>query len=244
MTNILRNRPEALKEFRDRLNYPFKSLENLDRAFYHRSYLNELADKTVGSNERLEFLGDAVLELVISDLLYRTYPEEAEGELTKRRSQLVCEASLSYLAELYRMGDLLLLGKGEEGGGGRRKPSILSDCFEAVMGAVYLDGGYDWIYNLFRDNLDRFIRGEESKDRIFIDYKTRVQEILHKKGVSFEYRLLDEQGPSHDKRFTIALYVDGKPLAEGTDRSKKLAEQQAARRAYEESLRDAGEQES
>ncbi len=231
---------EGLEKLQDRLEYHFNNLEYLERAMIHRSYLNESNDKTLESNERLEFLGDAVLELVVSDVLFRKFPKLPEGVLTKKRSQAVCEPSFYYLAETIKLGDILILGRGEESSGGRNKPSILSDAFEALCGAIYLDGGYNFIYDFFNQNIDNVLEKEKDEERIFIDYKTRMQEYCHKKGLKFSYKLLKEEGPCHDKHYTMMLEIDGRRISTGEGKSKKQAEQMAAKNAYEE-LGEAGE---
>lgn len=230
---IDKRRRAKLEAFEHELGYRFNRPELLDRAFIHRSYLNECADKTLVSNERLEFLGDAVLELVVSDFLYRRYPDEPEGDLTRRRTQIVCEASFAYIAERLGVGLLLLLGKGEDSTGGRRKASLLSDCFEAICGAIYLDGGYEWLYEYFQKNIESFILAEADQKRIFIDYKTKLQECLFREERAFTYEVLEESGPSHDKRFTVGLLIDGVVAATAQARSKKMAEQLAAKNALE-----------
>lgn len=228
-----RNRPDLYQEFQDSLNYEFRDLSLLEEALIHRSYLNESADKNLVSNERLEFLGDAVLEVVVSDLLFERYPEKSEGWLTKRRSQIVCEPSFSYIASIFGIGKLILMGKGEEATGGRQKASILSDAFEAVIGAIYKDGGIEWIRSFFAESLDEILQQEVGSQRLFIDYKTQVQELLHSQAKDFEYQLLREEGPSHEKIFTVGLYVEGKKICEAQAGSKKMAEQKSAELAYE-----------
>ena len=227
-------RESALQKFEEEVGYQFQDRSLLNLAFTHTSYANETHLDKSAHNERLEFLGDAVLELIFSDLLYRRFEKEPEGDLTRRRAQLVCEASFSYIAEKLGMGALLLLGKGEEAGGGRKKPSILSDCFEAFCGAVYLDGGYDWLYGRLKDSLDHLIAEETRRERIFVDHKTLLQEWMNHRNLSFSYQLVREEGPDHEKRFTMALYVRDKKICEAVGGNKKKAEQAAAKIAYEE----------
>lgn len=227
-------RTRALQRFQEEVGYRFREESLLNLAFTHTSYANEAHAAKSAHNERLEFLGDAVLELIFSDLLYRRFQNEPEGDLTRRRAQLVCEASFSYIAEKLGMGALLLLGKGEEAGGGREKPSILSDCFEAFCGAVYLDGGYDWLYARFKDSLEHLIAEETRRKRIFVDHKTLLQEWMNHRNLSFSYQLVREEGPDHEKRFTMALYVQGKKVCEAEGANKKKAEQAAAKIAYEQ----------
>lgn len=230
MGNIIKNRRDHLLEFCERLNYRFNDVSLFEQALIHRSFLNEAGDKNLVSNERMEFLGDAVLELVVSDILYRKFPSASEGDLTRRRSQMVCELSFAHIASHYNIGQLILMGKGEERTGGRKKASILSDTFEAITGAIYLDGGYQWIYDYFQENFHRIMLDEENSDQAFVDYKTRVQEHFHTTGQKFEYRLEKEEGPAHEKTFTMALYVDGEKQAEASEKNKKLAEQAAAKK--------------
>lgn len=233
MRESCRKRQERIQELQESLNYEFRDLSLLEEALIHRSYLNESPDKTLASNERLEFLGDAVLELVVSDLLFERYPEKPEGWLTKRRSQIVCEPSFYYIATIFGIGNLIMMGKGEEATGGREKPSILSDGFEAVIGAIFRDGGIDWIRSFFDENLNRILEQEVGSHRLFIDYKSKVQEILHSQAKKFKYELLHEEGPSHEKVFTVGLFVEGRKVCEAKAGSKKMAEQKAAQMAYD-----------
>ena len=225
---------ESLAELEQRLGYSFHARAYLEKAFVHTSYINECPDKTLESNERLEFLGDAVLELIVSDLLLRLFPGASEGTLTRRRSQIVCEASFSYIGEQFGIGERLLLGKGEEASGGRAKPSIVADCWEAICGAIYLDGGYDFLYTFFEQNLERIVEQERERKRIFIDYKSKLQEWLHRQSRSFSYEVVAEEGAPHDKRFTVALRVDRKVICTQTATNKKKAEQRAAQFAWEQ----------
>ncbi len=238
MANLLDNRKEELEAFQDRLGYHFHDVRLLERAFYHRSVLNEMAEKGAESNERLEFLGDAVLELVVSEIIYRTRPKDPEGLLTKTRIQLVCESSFAFLAERFDLGRFLLLGHGEEQSGGRKKASLLSDCFEALCGAIYLDGGGSFLYSYFSENLSEIIQGEFGKERLFIDYKSRLQEALQAKNVEFSYKLVKQSGPSHQREFTVQLWIGGKKATQATASRKKQAEQEAARIAWQQGLQE------
>jgi ribonuclease-3 len=199
-------------------------------ALTHRSYAFERG--TDVTNERLEFLGDAVLGVVVTDMAYRAYPDLPEGSLAKLRAAIVNMTALADVARDLRLGDLVLLGKGEELSGGRDKPSILADALEAVFGAVYLDRGLDvaseLIDRLFRPRMEAYVRGEGDRD-----YKTILQEVSSQELRSMpEYRL-EERGPDHQKEFTATVFLGGEPLGTGTGRSKKEAEQRAAREAYE-----------
>ena len=199
-------------------------------ALTHRSYAFERGSDV--TNERLEFLGDSVLGVVVTDMAYRAYPELPEGSLAKLRAAIVNMTALADVARELGLGELVLLGKGEELSGGRNKPSILADALEAVFGAVYLDLGLDaasqLIERLFRPRMEAYVRGEGDRD-----YKTILQEVSSQELRSMpEYRLA-ERGPDHQKEFTATVFLAGEPLGTGTGRSKKEAEQQAAREAYE-----------
>lgn len=227
-----KERKEALRHLQDQLGYDFRSEKLLELAFTHSSYLNEQSHLRQ-SNERLEFLGDAVLELVISDLLYKKFPKESEGELSKRRIQVVCEASFHYLAEQFSIAPLLLMGRGEEKTRGREKPSVLADAFEALCGAIYLDGGMDWLYSYFSEHLQVLMQRESTAKRIFIDYKSALQQYMDREHRPFEYRLLEAEGPAHDRTFVVAFILEDRLLAKGVGKSKKEAEREAARKALE-----------
>lgn len=212
------------------LGVTFRDADLRQAALTHRSFAFERG-LTI-TNERLEFLGDAVLGLVVTDMAYRAYPDMPEGQLAKLRAAVVNMVALADVARSLDLGRVLLLGKGEEQSGGRDKASILADALEAVFGAVYLDHGLDvargLIERLFRPRLEAYVRGEGERD-----YKTILQELASQELRSMpEYRL-DEQGPDHEKEFTATVFLAGEPLGTGTGRSKKEAEQQAAREAFE-----------
>ncbi len=216
------------------LGYAFQDPRLLRTALTHSSYSREKGDG-LQSNERLEFLGDAFFDAVIGEELYRLFPEKEEGWLSRIRATIVCEKSLAQAARQLKLGEYLLLGRGEEKTGGRQRESILADAMEAMMGAVYLDGGFEavqgTVLRLFRSVIDDTKRG------IFIvhDYKTHLQERLQARGItSIRYDMLGEEGPDHRKTFTIGLYVEDRLVSRGTGRTKKQAEQMAARRALEE----------
>jgi ribonuclease-3 len=220
----------------DRIGWTFADVELLERSLAHRSWCSEHADD-VPSNERLEFLGDAVLGLVVTDHIFRTYPDLPEGELAKVRATVVSAAALAEVAVELDLGDALLLGKGEDASGGREKPSILADATEAVIGAVYLDGGWpaasDLVLGLLGDRIAEAAAGPGGQD-----YKTRLQELAARELESMPtYAVLDD-GPDHAKRFYATVTVAGRELGAGEGRSKKQAEQAAARVAWE-SLRAA-----
>lgn len=216
---------ETIEELEGKIGYTFRDRSLLVLALTHTSFANEAHSGHLGSNERLEFLGDAVLELVSSDFFYREKPKLSEGELTKLRASFVCEPALAYCAEQIPLQPYLLLGRGEEMTGGRLRPSIVSDAMEAVIGAIYLDGGL----TPARAYIDRFILNDIEGKRYFYDAKTILQEEIQKdKDAVLSYELRGEEGPEHLKRFTVAALRDGVPLAEGEGSSKKEAEQRAA----------------
>ena len=216
---------ETIEELEGKIGYTFRDRSLLVLALTHTSFANEAHSGHLGSNERLEFLGDAVLELVSSDFFYREKPKLSEGELTKLRASFICEPALAYCAEQIPLPPYLLLGRGEEMTGGRLRPSIVSDAMEAVIGAIYLDGGL----TPARAYIDRFILNDIEGKRYFYDAKTILQEEIQKdKDAVLSYELRGEEGPEHLKRFTVAALRDGVPLAEGEGSSKKEAEQRAA----------------
>ena len=214
-----------LDRLQDIIGYRFSDTGLLAHALTHSSYANERHQGHEGSNERLEFLGDAVLELVSSDFFFRRYPDLPEGSLTKLRASFVCEPALAYCAEQIPLGEYLMLGRGEDQTGGRFRPSVVSDAVEAVIGAIYLDGGYSEA----RGFICRFILNDIEGKHYFYDAKTILQEEVQKEGdVALTYELVSENGPDHLKTFDCAVLLDGQELARGTGRSKKQAEQQAA----------------
>ncbi len=217
----------SFKSLEDKIGYHFNDNSLLKQALTHRSYCNEIGEGRKASNERLEFLGDAVLELCSSEKLYRQFPDQREGELSKARAFLVCEQALSEKAEKISLGEHLLLGKGEEKTGGRHKPSVTSDALEALIGAVYLDGGM----KAARALIDAYVLNDDSGS-FHSDYKTQLQEYVQQNGNrDISYRLMHESGPDHDKRFEMVVEIDGTISGKGTGRSKKAAEQMAAKAA-------------
>ena len=214
----------------EKLGYTFQNRQLLDNALTHSSWANESKNK-LPSNERLEFLGDSILGMVVADHLYRNHPDLPEGDLTRVRAALVCEESLVEVARELDLGEHLRLGKGEEAGGGRNRPSIRADAVEALLAAVYLDGGI----GSARKIIQRFILSREvaglTKPR---DHKTALQELVQREsGQVLAYRLTGEEGPDHDKRFFVEVTLNGGPIGAGTGRSKKEAEQMAAQAAIE-----------
>ena len=223
----------TLENLQENLGYRFRDESLLRGALYHSSYANEHRNENIVSNERLEFLGDAVLGFVSAEFLYSRFPHAPEGELTRIRAALVREESLFEVAQALQLGECLMLGKGEESGGGRQRPSILADCTEAVFAAVYLDGGMDCA----RDLIHRVLlsKGDitvaESRRR---DYKTELQELVQRKPHQvLRYELVGQSGPDHAKVFTVAVLLNGDPVGEGSGHSKKEAEQSAAKAALQ-----------
>jgi ribonuclease-3 len=200
----------------------------LRQAFTHSSYVNENRPKKLGNNERLEFLGDAVLELTVSEYLYKLYPDWTEGELTRRRAALVCEPSLFKLAESLRFGSYILLGRGEDQSGGRYRPALLADVFEAFIGALFLDQGIDAVRSFLLRTM--FAVLEEVGRSGVEDYKTVLQEFTQRAAFGVVvYRILEERGPAHERVFESEVWIRDVRYGSGQGRSKKEAEQQAAR---------------
>lgn len=219
---------EKLEKLQEVIGYRFKDPGLLTHALTHSSYANEKHWDKTRCNERLEFLGDAVLEVISSDFLFHTYESMPEGEMTKLRASLVCEPTLAYCAEVIPLGDYLLLGKGEDLTGGRKRPSVVSDAMEAVIGAIYLDGG---LANA-KEFIHRFILNDIEHKQLFYDSKTILQEIVQENGTQpVEYILTKEEGPDHNKNFTVEARVNGKVMGQGSGHTKKAAEQAAAYQA-------------
>ena len=218
---------EALEE---KLGYHFTDRSLLENALTHSSYANEHKADGRTSNERLEFLGDSVLGMVTADYLYRAHPNLPEGDLTRTRAALVCEESLVEVAQRLDLGAYLRLGKGEEAGGGRERPSIVADAVEAVLAAVYLDGGIGSARKL----IQRFILDKEEEKSASRDYKTALQELVQREsGQVLGYQLIGAEGPDHAKIFSVEVDLNGVPIGRGKGRSKKEAEQNAAKAGIE-----------
>jgi ribonuclease III len=221
-----------LRVLSERLGYTFQEPSLLEEAFRHASYVNEQGDAGLRDNERLEFLGDAVLDLAIGHILMDLFKAAREGDLSKYRASVVNEKGLSHVARDLGLGDYLLLGKGEESGGGREKLSILADTLEALIGALYLDAGFAKTREVIRDLFLPFLVRLDS-GQIVDDFKSRLQEFtqeIHK--TRPEYQLVSESGPSHEKLFKVALHLHGRVMAHGEGRTKKEAEQKAAKEAF------------
>ncbi len=207
------------------IGYEFKDKSLLKRALTHSSYANENKDVSYGDNERLEFLGDAVLEIVTSDFLYKKYPEKREGELSKLRASIVCEQTLDLCAKPMDFCKYIYLGKGEENTGGRKRPSIISDAFEALIGALYLDGGMEPAKKF----IQKYVLEDVESKQLYVDSKTHLQEYVQGKYHSVpKYVQVGEEGPEHNKTFFVDLYVNDIKISSGEGHNKKAAEQQAA----------------
>lgn len=219
---------KKLRELEQKIGYRFQNFDLLKQAMCHSSYANEKHMKKSDCNERLEFLGDAVLELISSEFLFFEDQNMPEGELTRTRASMVCEPSLAFCARELKLGDYLLLGKGEERTGGRYRDSITSDALEALIGAIYLDGGFANA----KEFIHRFVLNDLENKKLFYDSKTILQEIVQG---NFEekisYELLKEEGPDHNKMFYVAVSIGDSCYGEGQGRTKKAAEQQAAYQA-------------
>lgn len=216
---------QDLSLLQERIGYTFKNTDLLRQALTHSSYANERRINKIDNYERLEFLGDAVLELVSSEFLYREHSQLSEGNLTKLRASMVCEPALAFCARDIRLEEFILLGKGEESTGGRKRDSITSDVMEAVIGAIYLDGGMAPA----RAYIDRFILSDLEHKRLFYDSKSNLQEVAQGKlKRDVEYELLDVQGPEHNQTFCVQVRIGEDVLGTGEGHTKKAAEQQAA----------------
>ncbi len=221
----MRNMKEALHELQGKIGYQFQDETLLKQALTHSSFANEQKINKLNNYERLEFLGDAVLELVSSEFLYNENENMPEGQLTRLRASMVCEPALAYCARDIQLNTYILLGKGEESTGGRKRDSITSDVMEAVIGAIFIDGGIEnakkFIY--------RFVLSDLEDKILFMDSKTLLQEEIQKKNTSqLRYELVGEEGPDHDKQFSVEAYLDERLIGSGVGRTKKAAEQQAA----------------
>ena len=218
---------EQIKEFQEKIGYQFQQEGLLRQALTHSSYANEHRMKKLSDNERLEFLGDAVLEIVTSDFLYHEHSDVPEGELTRVRASIVCEQTLAFCTRALNLGDYLFLGKGEDQTGGRKRKSILSDAFEAIIGAIYLDGGFANA----KEFIHRFIMNDIEHKQLFYDSKTILQEMVQATTEDhLEYEVLREEGPDHNKTFEVRALLGGEEIGRGTGRTKKAAEAVAAYR--------------
>jgi len=224
----------TLSDFESHLGYSFQNKKYLGQALSHKSFLYSLRERLIDSNERLEFLGDAVLDLAVSDLLMSTFPEDTEGNLTKKRAALVNETTLSEIAQELCIDKVLLLGPAEIDAGLRKNPRLLASCFEALIGGLYQDGGYVVCYTVLNSVLKDRINSITEGRPFYDDYKTKLQEIIQKKfHVTPDYELVSTFGPEHQKIFEVEVRFQGKSLSRAQGKSKKIAEQLAAQRALE-----------
>lgn len=220
----------SLKDLQNEIGVAFANQKLLDKVFTHRSYINEVNDKTLTHNERLEFLGDAVLELVVTEYLYSNFPNP-EGELTNWRSAIVKGEVLAKVAEKLKLGQLLRLSKGEEKSGGRDRTLILANTFEALIGGIYLDKGYDAAKTFITKYIISMLP-EVIEKKLYVDPKSHLQELAQQdRAATPDYRVTSDAGPDHDKMFTVGVYVKGELIAQGDGSSKQKAEQAAAANA-------------
>jgi ribonuclease III len=232
------NRQPSIKEqkfnqLQDRLGIHFRNDKLLKQAFTHSSYVNEHRRKPYEDNERLEFLGDAVLELTVSNYLFEKYPMMSEGELTKLRAAIVCEPSLVVFANQLSFGEFVLLGKGEEMTGGRERPAMLADVFESFIGALYLDAGLEPVVQFLQKVV--FPRIDEGAFSHVMDFKSQLQELIQRDNCgTLQYKILQEKGPAHNREFISTVLLNGETLGTGIGKSKKEAEQRAAELALRE----------
>lgn len=216
---------EKFHKFESIISYTFTDMKLLIQALTHSSYANENNLKKIENNERLEFLGDAVLEIVTSDYLYKKHSNLLEGELTKIRASIVCEPTLADIAREIGLGNFLLLGKGEDISGGRNRDSVLSDAVEALIGSIYLDGGMEQAYKF----IEEMILTDAEERKRFVDSKTHLQEHMQQlSDIPIEYIVISETGPDHNKCFSVEIHHNGVTIGSGSGRSKKVAEQHAA----------------
>lgn len=224
------NTEKTVELLEEEIGYKFKDSNLLLEAVTHSSYANEMKINKRNHYERLEFLGDAVLELLASEFLFEKYPSIPEGGLSKKRAAMVCEPSLAKCARLMHLGQYMFFGKGEEAAGGRERDAALCDVTEAVLGAIYLDGGLDEARRYVREH----VLSQLSEGEVFVDNKTALQELVQKESDrELVYEVIGESGPEHDKTFTIRVSLGGETLSEGSGHTKKAAQQDAARKAIE-----------
>lgn len=236
--SLSKDRLEKIEEFEKSIGYSFNDKALIDVAFTHSSFTNEARIKTK-SNERLEFLGDTILDMVVSEYLFENYKEKPEGWLTRTRSRIVCTDSFAKASEKFDLTKYLRFGMGEKKQGGKLKKHVKADTFEAMCAAIYLDSSYDRLFEFLRDNYSEEVKKIIKDDSLFLDYKTRLQEYYNshsKKNLSYD--LIKEEGPEHDKTFTMVVRLGNRELATGEGKNKKTAEQMAAKSAYEKIKND------
>ena len=221
-----------IKTLEQNLKYTFKDPGILENALIHPSYVNEKQMARNFSNQRLEFFGDSVLSLAVSEYIFTHLKSFPEGKLTELRARVVCEESLAKMAEKLDVGSYLLLGNGEVKSGGNTRPSTLSDAMEAIIAAVYLDGGFEEARKLVLDNLLDDIKAFSTQDELSMNFKSVLQELVQSGGKTLSYEVVGESGPEHSKCFEVAAIIDGKEVSRGKGSSKKRAEQDAAKAAY------------
>jgi ribonuclease-3 len=239
MNTISDAREEMLSELENKINYSFIKKYLLNRSMTHSSYANQYGLPYIEHNERLEFLGDSVLSLVVSEFIFKRYKNKPEGKLTKIRANIVCEASLSERAKKMELGSYLLIGRGEEITGGREKTSMLADAYEALIAAMYMDGGLECAKNFVISELSESIE-QAVKGPGIADYKTQLQEHVQKDaGSTIKYEVVSEEGPAHNKIFTVEVSINERVTGKGQGKSKKQAEQQAAKAALSSVTGDA-----
>ncbi len=225
--------PADLSSLQQRLAYLFQAPARLQQAVTHKSYINEMKEKTIEDNERFEFLGDAVLDLIISEALVARFPDSPEGDLSKMKSRVVSEGTLARIAKEIRLGQYLYLGRGEERTLGREKSSLLADALEALIAAIYLDGGLPAAREVVIREFEPFLQ-ELTRPEVTVDYKTELQELCQKEFESLPtYQVIRETGPDHQKRFEVEIRIQNHPHATAIGRSKKEAEQRAAQIALD-----------
>lgn len=235
---LSKDRLEKIEEFEKSIGYSFNDKALIDVAFTHSSFTNEARIKTK-SNERLEFLGDTILDMVVSEYLFENYKEKPEGWLTRTRSRIVCTDSFAKASEKFDLTKYLRFGMGEKKQGGKLKKHVKADTFEAMCAAIYLDSSYERLFEFLRDNYSEEVKKIIKDDSLFLDYKTRLQEYYNshsKKNLSYD--LIREEGPEHDKTFTMVVRLGNRELATGEGKNKKTAEQMAAKSAYEKIKND------
>lgn len=236
--SLSKDRLEKIEEFEKSIGYSFNDKALIDVAFTHSSFTNEARIKTK-SNERLEFLGDTILDMVVSEYLFENYKEKPEGWLTRTRSRIVCTDSFAKASEKFDLTKYLRFGMGEKKQGGKLKKHVKADTFEAMCAAIYLDSSYERLFEFLRDNYNEEVKKIIKDDSLFLDYKTRLQEYYNshsKKNLSYD--LIREEGPEHDKTFTMVVRLGNRELATGEGKNKKTAEQMAAKSAYEKIKND------